>query len=166
MINVVLSPPGSPPYTPTLWQLLLSFSSSSCTMQAAMRGSSRRRTKLWVSKRGSRRRRTVGHKLVVQLRGAKCKVPLMRGTPRICVAQGRPVFGLLSLPPVFAQRPVWQIWIHWRSRRLWIRGPRWWGRTIWRSADLLEDPQLGHVVIIFGSVPVSSQKYFFAVAKS
>ena len=38
----------------------------------------------------------------------------------------------------------------WRSR--------WWGWPIWRSADFLEDPQLGHVVIIFGSVPVGSQE--------
>ena len=38
----------------------------------------------------------------------------------------------------------------WRSR--------WWGWPIWRSADFLEDPQLGHVVIIFGSVPVGSRE--------
>ena len=137
--------------------------SSSCAMQAAMRGSGRgsgRRSMLWVSKRGPRRRGTVRHKLVVQLRGTKCKVTLMRGTSWVCIAQGRPAFELLSLPPVhrLAQRPVWQIWIHWRSRRLRVWGPWRWGRTTWRSADLLEDPQLSHIVIIFGGVPVISQK--------
>ena len=63
-------------------------------MQAAMRGSSRR-SMLWVSKRGPRRRGTVRHKLVVQLRRTKCKVTLMRDTSWVCIAQGRPAFELL-----------------------------------------------------------------------
>ena len=108
---------------------------------------------MWIAKRGPRRG-SIRHQLVVDLRG-KSKVPLLSGNSGICIAKERPVM-LYLLPPVYRlTRPVWHIWIHWRSRGLRVCGSRWWGWPTWRPADFLEYPQLGHIVVILGSVPVS-----------